>query len=180
MKYKINECIQPNKKDPIRFSYSSKFKQKPDKNNRDISCLTIYCQKICDDLAKLGCGQAKSLTIEFPYLSNEFLPSFLLGYNDGDGCITFHQHKSTWTKQYMVNICVSDVFGVKAKKIIENILNIKVGILKKGKISSLYINGNTNVLKFLDWIYSKSSIKLDRKYKKYLDMKEYFKSINIE
>lgn len=172
---KFNEYIQPDKPKAIRFTYSCKYKSKEkiNKDNKDIAYTVIYCKKICDDLTKLGCIKNKSLIVEFPQIDIKFIPSFLLGYFDGDGSISHTTQRKK--RQYMIHICVSDAFGKKAKDIIESILNIHVGIRKQGKISSLFIGGNIQVEKFLNWIYGKSSIRLNRKYKIYQEMIEYLK-----
>ena len=179
---KINFYIQPDKEKSISFSYSPKFKNKNliNKKDKSIACLSIYSKQMSVDLSKLGCRQAKSLTAIFPKIDDEFLCSFVLGYFDGDGSISFFQKSFKNKRQYMINLCVSDCFGLSAKQIIENILNIHTCLIKKGKISSLSISGNLQVEKFLNWIYSKSSVYLNRKYKIYTEMKEYFQKYNQE
>ena len=172
---KINAAIQPDKKNSIRFTYSPSFKNKNERNNKNIAYTVIFCQKMCDDLAKIGCIQAKSLIVEFPKIKNKFLSSFMAGYFDGDGCLSFSTPKTRRKRNYCVRICVSDIFAIIAKQKIEKVLKINVTIRKDGKISVLIIAGNRNVEKFMDWIYSKTPMKLNRKYEKFLDMKKYFK-----
>ena len=174
--YIINDIIQPDKKRPISFTHSPKFKNIKDQNrkNRNIACLSIYCKKISVDLSKLGCKQAKSLTARFPDLNSIFMPSFALGYFDGDGSISFYQDKEKgYKRNYQVNLCVSDNFGMKIKEILEKNLSIHTCLIKKGKISSISISGNNQVRKFMDWIYKDSPVKLKRKYAIYLEMVDY-------
>jgi hypothetical protein len=48
----------------------------------NFSCITIY-----KDLKALGGTEQKSLTLKFPDVPNQYLPDFIRGYFDGDGCI---------------------------------------------------------------------------------------------
>lgn len=49
----------------------------------NFSCVVIY-----NDLVKLGGKECKSLDITFPdCIPLEFMPDFIRGYFDGDGCI---------------------------------------------------------------------------------------------
>ena len=50
--------------------------------------VNICSTKLCSDLTKLGAIRNKSLTLEFPdFISKSLMPSFILGYFDGDGCV---------------------------------------------------------------------------------------------
>lgn len=167
---KIQDEITPNK-NSIKI-----IKTRKDLNKSDLASLTFYCKKISSDLAKLGCGQKKSLTMSFPDIKNEFLSSFILGYFDGDGSISFHQKNINSKRAYMINICVSDNFGLKCKELLEKELNIHFTLIKKGKISAISTGGSGNVTIFMDWLHSKAKIRLNRKYNIYLEMKEYLKN----
>lgn len=48
----------------------------------NFSCVVIY-----NDIIALGGKKRKSNDIEFPNIPKEFLPDFIRGYFDGDGCI---------------------------------------------------------------------------------------------
>lgn len=48
----------------------------------NFSCVTIY-----NDIVALGGKETKSEDIEFPEIPKEYLPDFIRGYFDGDGCI---------------------------------------------------------------------------------------------
>lgn len=49
----------------------------------NFSCVVIY-----NDIVALGGTERKSLTVDFPDVPKEYLPDFIRGYFDGDGCIT--------------------------------------------------------------------------------------------
>lgn len=48
----------------------------------NFSCVVIY-----NDLVALGGKENKSMDLEFPQVPKEYLPDFIRGYFDGDGCI---------------------------------------------------------------------------------------------
>ena len=50
--------------------------------------LNIANKKLCSDLNKLGAVRNKSLILKFPsFIEDSLMPSFILGYFDGDGCV---------------------------------------------------------------------------------------------
>ena len=49
--------------------------------------LLIHSKEIKKDLENLGIGSNKSLTVPFPDIPEEFLPSFVRGVIDGDGWV---------------------------------------------------------------------------------------------
>lgn len=60
-------------------------------NTQNSKYFRVRAKEMVDDLYKLGCYQAKSLTLTFPtreQVSEEFLNSFMLGHFDGDGSIS--------------------------------------------------------------------------------------------
>jgi len=68
---------------------TSKFTGKNGKNYQSTGkVLLINSKKIVEDLIRLGCGQNKTNSITFPLIDDTLIPSFILGYFDGDGCIT--------------------------------------------------------------------------------------------
>ncbi len=61
--------------------------------------LSFNSTKLCSDLTKLGAVRNKSLTLTFPdFIPNELMPSFILGYFDGDGCVWNGKRKEMWVK----------------------------------------------------------------------------------
>ncbi len=49
--------------------------------------LIINSKEIKKDLEEMGIGPKKSFTVPFPNVPEEFLPSFVRGIIDGDGCV---------------------------------------------------------------------------------------------
>lgn len=102
--------------------------------------------------------------------------SFIRGYLDGDGSIGIYGSKSNKHKpDCRAYICSGSIkFIEQCKKIIEKTTNINANIRNGNNVYYLIVNGNRQVQKFLDWIYTDSTelSRLDRKYQKYLKISE--------
>jgi len=128
---------------------------------------TIISKKVSDILRKIGLCENKSLKIRFPKLDKKFISHFIRGYFDGDGCI-FISKKYKGTNG--VTIVSNYLFCEDLKKQIKNFLDINVSIQNKTKnVGAVSITGNKQIVKFMDWIYKDSDLKMKRKFEKYYD-----------
>ena len=131
---------------------------------------------VSDQLTALGCHPKKSLTLKFPTCVPEhLLKHFIRGYFDGDGYICI----STAQKKYIAysSGCLSTTDFCNDLKLLLIGIGIKSGIYTRsqskngnGITAALTVGGRRNCKTFLDWIYTDSTVHLDRKYKKYLDV----------
>jgi intein/homing endonuclease len=161
---KLNKVLNSNR--VLKFNKARK------KTWKNTYLLQIYSKHMSQQLSKLGCFQAKSLTLKFPteeQVPNNLLFIFLRGLWDGDGCI--YIDKSNKYKLSLVstlNVCMY----------IKNLINLKFGInsyLYRTKSSikrntstrTLSISGNIQVRKFLNLLYKDATIYLERKFNKY-------------
>ena len=130
--------------------------------------LHVYDSKLYNDLNNLGVYEDKShKDFSIPSIDKKYLSSFILGYFDGDGCITIKQNKTCGG----VNItCNSNVFLKEIQNILNN-QNIKNYIKKinkpTGYLYVLYISGKENQIKFRDYIYKDYNNSLIRKKEKF-------------
>jgi Mor family transcriptional regulator len=126
------------------------------------TCLTINRKELCDKLIELGCLPNKSLILKFPtadQVPDYLLSSFIRGFYDGDGGIS----------SYTTSLTSTDIFLKDLALILKN----KLGI--DGQLYYRHADKNTATLmfskkesskKFLQWIYTDSTIHLTRKYEK--------------
>eukprot|EP01084_Bolivina_argentea_P020927 38868_1 len=65
------------------------------KNGAHCKALHVICDNsLAMDLIGLGCIPRKSLTLQWPNnIPDEYVPHFVRGYFDGDGCIHFNKSK---------------------------------------------------------------------------------------
>lgn len=136
------------------------------------SCkISFTCLHALNTLQNLGIKFDKShQEYNIPNIPNEFLNSFILGYFDGDGCVTI---KSTGYS--VVSLCSnSKTFLLDVKnKLEENGImcrNICTEKREKNDLFILYLSKRNNQIKFADYIYKDSSIYLQRKYNKFLQI----------
>lgn len=157
----------------LAMKYSGPLLYKKGSTNRcqDIVGLIINRQKLCKQLINKGCVPRKSMIVKFP--TSDILPDnlywhFVRGFLDGDGSIN---------RNY-ISFTSTDIFN----KILQFKLNSfkidsKIYYRYKDKNTcSLMISKHKNMEKLLDLIYENATIKMDRKYKKYLEFKTKMKT----
>ena len=98
-------------------------------NSRERYMLRIGSQEIYNDLLALGVTPHKSKTIQFPVVPRDFIPAFLRGYLDGDGCISIYGKKkrlsvtfTSGSKLFLEGLSktVSCALGLKTHKVFQN------------------------------------------------------------
>lgn len=126
---------------------------------------SLYSKKIYDDLIKLGLMENKSLTMGFPYVPSKYMSTFIRGVFDGDGCISVFKGGKD------VFICCSHSFGRHLDLLLNSYgietIKPRVSTILKVRLSTK----KENICKFFDFLYSgcdESSLRLDRKYDKFL------------
>lgn len=112
--------------------------------------LIINSKLIADDLRKIGIYENKSLTVPFPNVPNEYLPSFIRGVIDGDG----------WVQKtgYVMNITTgSNLFAqglLNVFKSWELRTEITTQNTKKGRpIYRVWVKGKYDLPKLAEIIY---------------------------
>lgn len=119
----------------------------------------------------MGIQENKSHTdYIIPNIEDKFINSFILGYFDGDGCITI---KSTGYS--VVSICCnSKIFleSLKTKLLQFGIITREIITEKRSNnnLYVLYLSKRENQLKFKNFLYRDSKIFLKRKYNKFLQI----------
>ena len=135
---------------------------------------TQYCIKLCskimaEDLVKNGCVHNKTYYLNFPSLdivSEKFIPTFLLGFLDGDGWVSV-------TKGLAVGFLGTTSMIQSIYDMCTNRLNIYARIDyrpykddDRDCFARIVISGR-NGIKFLDYIYKDAEFYLPRKYQNY-------------
>lgn len=127
--------------------------------------LRITSKKLSDRLVELGMMQAKTKIITFPkYFSVEICKHFIRGYFDGDGCISL-----TKRKQMVISIASTKEFCEGIQEIVKNECNIPGNVSFHRNIYYYAFSGNTQVKRFMNFLYSDGGLCLYRKRDKYLN-----------
>lgn len=135
-------------------------------------CFAIKDKQLHQDLIKWGCIPNKSLILsKIPNIPREYVSHFLRGYFDGDGSLHYLKN----TNNYRIS------FTCGSKEFLEDIRhelqkdNLSIRKDLKHNVYQLQISGRKQVKKILDYLYkdSNQNIRLDRKYKLYLNCSEW-------
>jgi len=132
--------------------------------------LVITNKHISQKLNELGCMQAKTFKLTFPnWLDKSLYSHFIRGYFDGDGSISIHR------RTLKIDIVSTESFCEFLRQIFNSKFNVHSYIGKRHKnrnnnIRQLQIQGNRQVIKIMDWLYNGATIKLKRKYQKYISI----------
>jgi intein/homing endonuclease len=146
-------------------------------NRKEQICFTICNRVLIEYLVSLDFHKKSyKYPVILDKLSSEMRRYFYLGLSDADGCFYYNQDKSCY--QYSISSTseqdwkhVSDIFEY---------LDIKFKIKKREQVnksgnihrhSLVLISNKKDILKFGDYLYSDNFIGIERKYKKYLEIK---------
>lgn len=164
---------------PLMLVKHSKYKS----TLKDQFKLSLNSKHISHSLSKLGLMSRKSLILQFP--TEEQVPRYLLkhfirGYFDGDGSISYWVEKKSKALRFDCSIVSTEDFCNSLASYIKDELNILTKIktrFKKHNTSTrnILIKGKKMIHKFMSWLYEDATIFLQRKYKKYNELKQFEK-----
>lgn len=153
-------------------------------SNKNCSIIQVSSRKMVEDIIALGGKPAKSLDCIFPVVPVKYLPDFIRGLWDGDGCIS--NQKWRGYNYYRASFsCGSKLFIDKFKEIINKNIPLTKGFIsikvqKRGtmingcqlsKDSIVYelCLGINDTRRLRDYIYQNKGLKMARKYEKFLE-----------
>ena len=147
----------------------------------EVYSVDLFSKEMFNDLNNYGCVPNKSLILQFPNnISKEFIPHFIRGYFDGDGCVTIgKRNNSTKYNNIHIEYCGTLEFLTE----LNNNLPFKGTVSKEKRLTTntykLSKSGTKNAKIFFKYLYTNATVYLERKYNKFL---EYFtdRNINIE
>lgn len=165
--HQIRKTLESNHKIYTRESGYMYIRGKRYHRNRHY-VLRVGSKQMFMDLNRLGLTARKSLTMTFPHITDEFLPYFLRGYFDGDGCLYIGGSQNS--------LRVSVIFTSGSDKFLNSIqarLSRLIGLntttpFNQGHAFRL-VYRNQKAVKLLRYLYRDLSAApyLERKYRKY-------------
>ena len=152
-------------------------------NGSETASLIISRQQMAYDLIKLGIGPAKSFTLEYPNIPEEYDGAFLAGIVDGDGSWHFINNPHGKRKYLGFNITGPKEFLLVCQKKLNKIINAERGYIrdlhpKSGKpYHQLVYSGDDTLYRIADKLYFSrdSDLYLDRKFN---IVRDYFNSLD--
>jgi transposase len=162
-----------NAENPIN-QYLVKNSNRNPKWKDTIKCeLAIYSDQICKDLYRFNIVPAKTHKYTMPnwMINHPLRHHFLRGYFDGDGSFYSHLREDRNTPQYYFNLRGTKKFLNEYRNILKKDVSFENANTDKkirfsGGIGVLEFGGNGVVRKLVEYLYSESSLYLDRKKKK--------------
>lgn len=139
-------------------------------------CIRIFSLTMYNALVNKGFAQNKSYDFCIPELREDLVRHYIRGYFDGDGCFTFTNktfHISFITASKTLN---KDLI----KTLKSNNLNVAENSYVNDFGTTMFrpeIYRQQDKINFLDWIYKDCNVYLDRKYKKYLKVKNKYRDV---
>ena len=168
--------VHINSEHKINYYQSKTVSKKGTPSTSDNCVIRINSNKLIEDLINQGCTPRKTFTIHKPNIDEKFYKHFIRGYYDGDGNF-FYSEK---TKMSVVTIvCASEKFREFLIEVISKIPNIGKIHEDKKKYTIKIVN-IVGIVNFLDYVYEKSKIQLDRKKEYYERYKEYRRDIESD
>lgn len=170
----INNLIQPDK--PLYFLDHSRRRSLGNKVS-DCYSMSISSEKMCEDLIRLGCPQAKTFNLIFPNTSQvpkEYVSHFIRGYFDGDGSI----YINATNKRQRFSLVGTESFLTSLQSIITSELGITKTMLYKpsntvkNNIAVLSYCGLNDCIKIQEYLYNNSTIYMERKYNKFNSLRK--------
>lgn len=124
---------------------------------------TVSRKKMCLDLQSHGCGTRKSMTLKFPtsdVVSERYLPAFLRGYLDGDGCVGIYGGNLS------VSLATSDEFADGFVEFYQKHFKATCCIFRKPNHTNISLNNIAAKIRFYEYIYQDRELSICLKRKK--------------
>lgn len=167
---KFNKSIGGNYQITDRWKTCPISTKDPEKKHH-MCCIRIFSITMYNTLKKLGFGNDKSFDCQMPTLPENLVRHYIRGYFDGDGCFCF-TNQSFGVSFITASRALCDGL-VQTLTLSDITTSTSITVSDFG--TTMYrpeIHKLGDKIKFLDWIYQDCNIYLDRKYKKYLKVKE--------
>lgn len=139
-------------------------------NEQPLSWLNLCSPKMVTDITALGCGPRKSLTLDFPtsaQVPDEFLASYMLGYFEGDGSLSSVRRTNRPSPEYILTICGTEAFCRRYGEVLGMQTGVGVTTDPRSRIHMLRLNGNRQIKRAMDFLYSHATYTLARKRHQY-------------
>lgn len=138
-------------------------------------CIRIFSLTMYNSLFNKGFTKDKSYDCHIPYIREDLMKHYIRGYFDGDGCFCFTNqsfHINFITASKALNDDIVKILQSKEFNFIESNYTTDFNTI----MYKIDIHRQQDKINFLDWIYQDCNIYLDRKYKKYLKVKNKYKT----
>lgn len=140
--------------------------------------ITIADKQLKCDLQKLHIVPNKTYkNLSLPAMADSFLPAFVLGYFEGDGCIGSYAKNNTRDNIFM--ILIQENMANVLKQHMEQLLSIEIKMIRKDKCKNnlfvLCVRKTDALIKLYHFLYDGATFVMKRKHDKWLLLMNIFK-----
>jgi hypothetical protein len=141
--------------------------------------ISICSKKIVQDIIKLGGKYRKSLDVKFPHVPKKYLPDFIRGLWDGDGCVfisngAYNSNIVSGSKNFidsLFKILRNNIYGIKGS-VFKNVnpagYKIMGRTIEKTSLTYYLHFSKNDTIRLRDFMYNTNSdLKMIRKYEKF-------------
>jgi len=161
---KLNMSLSSNAK----IVYGQDYDPRTGKNNK-YAVLKIYSKWMCESLMHLGYVPSNNSANTVPHMNEEFIPAFIRGLFDGDGCFSYEVSSKGLPSFNIVG-------GKEVIDFVSRYLKYKLNINVQNKFERnmywLDVSGFASVYSIMELLYNQATVYLDRKYSKYMTWKD--------
>ena len=170
---KFNKSIKGNYQITDRWRVCELSKNTEKKNH--MCCIRIFSLTMYNSLVEKGFTKNKSFDCHIPPLKQDLIKHYIRGYFDGNGCLCFTNVSFCINFSTASEVLKNDITKILTLEDFNPVVNTYTTEFGT-TMYAININRQNDKLNFLDWIYKDSTIYLDRKYKKYLKVKNHYKT----
>lgn len=164
----------------IHCKYKSHFNDSDKMYDNHLVRLNITNAHIYKEIQKYGIvpNKSKNLDIDLSLIPCELFHHFLRGMWDGDGSIALHT-KNRKTPQPNLSLTTSSIMFDKIYNVLKQEILDFVGYgyyrhKEKQYNKSLVVSQKNSIINLLNYLYKDATIYLERKYQRYLQVKEIY------
>lgn len=114
-----------------------------------------------NDLITHGCMENKTFKIRLPVLKEELYKHFIRGYFDGDGCLCIPKK---YNRNITMTITSNTYFCTEVANYIKKEISVNAtSSIRYLDIGVVRLTGRNQVIKFMNWLYTDSTLYMKRK-----------------
>lgn len=142
------------------------------KMNKDYEVVTLKINntELCMDLMKLNVIPRKSVICEFPDIPKQYYRDYIRGYFDGDGCVTYTKYEDRAMKGKFEIVGGTNMLKKFQEIFKENNIETHFYNIGHSKADELMTASIPEIYKIFRYLYDNSSVYLERKYNKFLEL----------
>jgi DNA-binding transcriptional regulator WhiA len=144
----------------VALSADNPIKRKKNRNPY-LHTLSIHRKEMVEDLARLGIGENKSLTVGFPDVPTQYMSHFVRGVIDGDGWVQ--------DRAYVANVTSGSAAFAYGLHDVFNAQGLNGRVSEENGIYRVWVSGKEDIARLGVWLYeAPGELYLERKRERFM------------